>query len=454
MRLPAFLSALLIFSFSILLLSSCGNTHQETTGDDIVQSKAHEPEYFYGIPVDSMEVIEGTVARNQFLADILLPYQVNYQLIDKIGRDRSIFDVRRIRAGNPYYVIAEPSLVERDTAEGEIPGADTLLKARYFMYEIDKVNYVVYALGSDSVSAYLDKKPIRIVKREVAGVIESSLYQSLVDAGASPVLANNLGDIYAWSVDFYRINPGDRYKAIYSEKWVDDERIGIDSIFAACFNYRDVDFFAFHYNQDSLGSYYDEEGHSLQKAFLQAPLKYSRISSRYSKKRFHPVLKRYKSHLGTDYAAPTGTPIRSTGDGTVVAASYTKGNGNYVKVRHNSTYTTQYLHMSRFAKGIRSGVAVRQGQVIGYVGSTGLATGPHLCYRFWKNGVQVDPFNEKLPPAFPIEEGHKDTYNDLVAKWTNALQTIEYPETGVNDMASENEESAPAIQEASSLPSK
>ncbi|MFT7588154.1 MAG: murein DD-endopeptidase MepM/ murein hydrolase activator NlpD [Limisphaerales bacterium] len=445
---------MVVYIISVSLLASCGNTEDSAQAQINQEEIISESEYLYGICIDSMEVIEGEVERNQFLADILLPYQVKYQLIDKIGRDHTVFDVRRIRAGNPYRIIAEPQYFAHDPQDSLLHQGDTLLKAKYFVYEIDKVNYVVYDLGCDSLSVYKAQKPIRIVEKQVAGVIESSLYQSLVNSGASPVLANELGDIYAWSVDFYRINPGDRYKAIYSEKWVEDQRIGIDSIFAACFNYRDVDFFAFNYSQDSLGSYYDEEGNSLQKAFLQAPLKYSRISSRFSKKRLHPVLKRYKSHLGTDYAAPTGTAIRSTGDGVVVAASYTKGNGNYVKVKHNSTYTTQYLHMSKFGKGIHSGKAVKQGQVIGYVGSTGLATGPHLCYRFWKNGVQVDPFNEKLPPAFPVKEDHKPVYNVLVNKWTTALDGISYPELGVSDQgAIDPKTDGPAVQEASPLPS-
>jgi murein DD-endopeptidase MepM/ murein hydrolase activator NlpD len=242
------------------------------------------------------------------------------------------------------------------------------------------------------------------------------------------VLANRLADIYAWTIDFYRIQAGDRFRVLYTENMVDGESVGIDSIQAASFRFRGMEFLAFHYDQDSLGSYYDENGNSLQKAFLQAPLNYTRISSRFSRRRFHPVQKRYKAHLGTDYAAPTGTPIRTTGDGVVIAAGYTRGNGNYVKVRHNSIYTTQYLHMSRFASGIRSGAAVKQGQVIGYVGATGLATGPHLCYRFWKNGEQVDPFQEELPPAFPIQEDHQEAYQQLIEKRKKQLEAIPYPE--------------------------
>jgi murein DD-endopeptidase MepM/ murein hydrolase activator NlpD len=226
----------------------------------------------------------------------------------------------------------------------------------------------------------------------------------------NPVLALELADIYAWSIDFYQIQKGDQFKVYFSEKYVEDEYVGIDSIYAAIFTHRNVEFSAILFEQDGLTSYFDELGNSLQKAFLQTPVKFSRISSRYTKKRFHPVLKRNKAHLGTDYAAPTGTPIYTTGDGVITHASYTSGNGNYVKIRHNTVYTTQYLHMSKFAAGTKAGKAVKQGTVIGYVGSTGLATGPHVCYRFWKNGNQVDPYKEKIPPSFPVKEENKPVF--------------------------------------------
>ncbi len=399
----------------LLLASSCGQQAQrdaEAAQQTLTEAPAPEPELQYGLPVDSFRLLAGAVQRNEFLADILLPHGVDYAAIDRIARDRDIFDVRRMRAGQPYALML---------------GADS--SARHFVYEENKVDYVVWTFaGGDSVQVERGSKPVEIVQRQVAGVIEGSMYQTLIDAGAPALLANRLADIYAWSIDFYRIQAGDRFRVLYTEKLVDGESVGIDSIQAASFRFRGMEFLAFHYDQDSLGSYYDENGHSLQKAFLQAPLNYTRISSRFSRRRFHPVQKRYKAHLGTDYAAPTGTPIRSTGDGVVVAAGYTRGNGNYVKIRHNSVYTTQYLHMSRFASGMRSGKAVRQGEVIGYVGATGLATGPHLCYRFWKNGEQVDPFQEELPPAFPISEEHKAAYQQRIEQLKKRLEAIPYPE--------------------------
>ncbi len=398
-----------------LFLAACTQgTETAAAGQDglTAEAPAPEPELRYGLPVDSFRLLAGEVRRNEFLADILLPHGVDYAAIDRIARDRAVFDVRRMRAGQPYTVLLGPDST-----------------ARHFVYEENKVDYVVWTFaGGDSVMTARGSKPVERVRREAAGIIEGSLYQTLVDAEAPATLANRLADIYAWSIDFYRIQAGDRFKVIYTENLVDGESVGIDSVLAATFHFRGTEFLAFHYDQDSLGSYYDEEGNSLQKAFLQAPLNYTRISSRFSRRRFHPVQKRYKAHLGTDYAAPTGTPIRSTGDGVVIAAGYTSGNGNYVKIRHNSVYTTQYLHMSRFASGMRNGVAVKQGQVIGYVGSTGLASGPHLCYRFWKNGEQVDPFQENLPSAFPIEEPHRDAFRAVVARYRAQLDAIAWPE--------------------------
>ena len=401
--------------FGLFLMAACAGQSAEgdPTATQDAEAEPAEQVLVYDLPVDSFRLLAGEVGRNEFLADILLPFGVAYGAIDRIARDRDLFDVRRMRAGQPYTVLF---------------GSDST--ARHFIYEENKVDYVVWSFnGADSVVARRGSKPVERVRRTASGVINSSLYETLIKADASPALANRLADIYAWTIDFYHIQAGDRFKVVYTENMVDGESVGIDSILAAVFQFRGMEFWAYNYNQDGLGSFYDESGNSLQKAFLQAPLNYSRISSRFSRRRFHPVQKRYKAHLGTDYAAPTGTPIRTTGDGVVIAAGYTSGNGNYVKIRHNGTYTTQYLHMSRFAKDMKSGIAVKQGQVIGYVGSTGLATGPHLCYRFWKNGKQVDPFREELPPAFPIEAAHQEAYEKAMARYRLALDAVPYPVT-------------------------
>ncbi len=397
---------------SILLLSGCQLGNDEHAGVEDGQNQAEAScEIRYGLSIDSFVCIEGQVGSNQFLADILLPHQVAYSLIDRMARDVELFDFRRLRAGNPYTVLLGPDST-----------------AQYFVYEENKTDYLVWRFEGDSVNGYRGSKPVEIMQREIAAVINNSLYQSLMDAGASAELAVRLSDIYAWSVDFYKIQKGDRFKAVYEEKFVDGESVGIGVIQAAQFDYRGRTFHAYRFEQDGVASYFDEEGKSMKRAFLQAPLNYTRISSRYSLKRVHPVTKKVKAHLGTDYAAPTGTPIHTTGDGVVEAAGYTSGNGNYVKVKHNSTYTTQYLHMSKFAPGIRAGKAVKQGDVIGYVGSTGLATGPHLCYRFWKNGVQVDPFRENMPPSFPIKDALLPAFLEYAAAMGKLLNSVPFPE--------------------------
>ena len=227
---------------------------------------------------------------------------------------------------------------------------------------------------------------------------------------------------------------GAYFKVIFEEIFVDGQRIGIGNILAAEFVHRDQPFYSYRFVQDSVANFFDENGESLRKAFLKAPLNFSRISSRYTKKRFHPVQKRWKAHLGTDYAAPSGTPILATGDGTVTESAYGKANGNYVKIRHNSTYSTQYLHMSK--RKSKKGDFVRQGDVIGYVGATGLATGPHVCYRFWKNGEQVDPYSQDLPASEPINPKYRDEYNAVKDSLMPLLQNIviQNDEVGVAEL--------------------
>ncbi len=362
----------------------------------------------YGIPEASFKIYDGVIKKNQFLADILLGYGVPYGSIAALADvAKDVHDVRKLREGESYAMFCA-----KDSAE----------TACYFVVETNPDTYVVYQLN-DSISAYIGKKPIVTKIREVGGVINSSLSQTIAENDLSPALANKLSDIYAWTVDFYRIQRGDYFKAIFEEIYVDGKSIGIGDVLAAEFVHRNEPFYSYRFVQDSVANFFDEKGESLRKAFLKAPLKFSRISSKYTMKRYHPVQKRWKAHLGTDYAAPTGTPIMATGDGTVIASAYGKYNGNYVKVRHNSTYTTQYLHMSK--RAVSNGKFVRQGDVIGYVGSTGLATGPHVCYRFWKNGKQVDPYRQDLPPSEPIEAKYRDAFKAAKDSLMPQLQGIQ-----------------------------
>tara|TARA_Y100000782_G_scaffold115569_1_gene160339 strand:+ start:40657 stop:41943 length:1287 start_codon:yes stop_codon:yes gene_type:complete len=368
-----------------------------------------EPTIEFGIPVDSFRIVRGQVEQNQFLADILLGYNVPYPTINEMVEKASdVFDVRNIRYGKNYSVFCTN---------------DTTGVAECFIYQPNAVDYVVFDLR-DSVSVYKGKKEIRTEIRQASGKIESSLWDALNKNNISPSLALELASIYAWSIDFYRIQKGDFFKVIYEANYVEDQFVGIGEIKAAMFNHSEEPFYAFAFEQDSIVDYYDENAKSLRKAFLQAPLEYGRISSGYTMRRFHPVQKRYKAHLGTDYAAPTGTPIMVVGDGTVIEAKFSRYNGNYVKVRHNGTYTTQYLHMSKIAKGMKPGKVVRQGDIIGYVGSTGLATGPHVCFRFWKNGQQVDHRKEKLPPSKPVKEEYLKAYNAHMRKMRKEIDAI------------------------------
>jgi len=364
--------------------------------DSLDSVHTYQPKLLYGFAVDSFLIIENTIKRNQFLGEILSEYQVTDQQIHDLSlKSKGIYDVRKLEARKKYTLLCSK---------------DSLPRAEYFIYEPSPIEFVVYKL-KDSIEVSFNQKKIDTVKTVVAGIIESSLWVAMTDAGTDPLLIHSLSEVFAWQVDFYRIQKGDRFKVIYEQLFVDEEEAGIGKILGAYFNHHEEDYYAVYFNQGGGISYFDEKGQSLQKQFLRSPLRYKRISSRYTRRRYHPVLKRYKSHLGTDYAAPTGTPIRTVGDGIVEEARYSQYNGRYVKIRHNSVYSTQYLHMSRFGRGIKKGVKVKQGQVIGYVGSTGLANGPHLCFRFWKNGQQVDALKVKLPPSEPVAEDMKAAYD-------------------------------------------
>ena len=355
-----------------------------------------EPSYEYNILVDSFNVIKGSVKRGQTMGEILYLNHIDHFEINKIvEKSKGIFDVRRVNTGKKYAVIC---------------ATDSTKKAQYFIYEIDATNYVVFDLRGE-IDVYKGKKPVTVKLKTASGIIKSSLWLTMEEQKLSPKLTAELSTIYAWTIDFFKIQKNDGFRVYYEDKYIDGQYIGIGRLLAAEFTHKGQDFYSFYYREnENFGDYYDEQGKTLRKAFLMAPVDYKRISSRYSKRRKHPVTGRWKGHFGTDYAAEKGTPIWSTADGTIIAATYTKNNGNYVKVRHNGTYTTQYLHMSKIKPGIRKGVFVKQGDIIGYVGSTGLATGPHVCYRFWKNDKQVDPFKQKLPPGDPIKKENREAY--------------------------------------------
>jgi len=333
------------------------------------------------------------------------------ELVKIVDKVKQVLDVRKIVAGNLYHAFTNND------------STNTLV---YFVYEKSPRHFVVFDL-SDSINVFESEKEVIVKENQKTAVIDQSLYVSLMNSEASPELAIKLSQIFAWQIDFYHLQKGDNFKVIYDELYIDKKFFAIGKIKAAYFNHHGKDFYAIPFTQDSVFQYFDENGNSLRKAFLKAPLEFGRISSRYSNSRLHPVLKVRRPHHGVDYAAPVGTPIRTTGDGVVVEAGYNGGSGRFIKIRHNSVYTTMYLHLSRYAKEIKKGTKVQQGQVIGYVGSSGLSTGPHLDYRFYVNGSPVDPLKVEVPPSHPVKEELRAEYEsqrDSVIKMLDKVEII------------------------------
>lgn len=414
----AMFSIIAYFLLPIIQKDKPNNTiEEEVVLIDSTSINEPEPTMLYGLVVDSMVVIEDKIKLNQNISEILSAHNISHQDIFKLANiSKNVFDVRKIAANKKYTLICEP---------------DSLKTIKALVYEHNPIEYVVFKF-TDSVSVEKLERPVQVVEKGVSGIIESNLSLTMNSLGLSPQLTNDFVDVFGWQVDFFRLQKGDRFKVIFEDQMVDGQSIGIGDIKAIYFEHHSNPYYAYHFDQGKGIDYFDEQGNSLRKALLKYPLQFSRISSRYSGRRYHPVQKRYKAHRGTDFAAPKGTPIRSVGDGIVVEARFKKYNGNYVKIKHNSTYSTQYLHMSKIAKGIKPGVRVRQDQTIGFVGSTGLATGNHLCYRFWKNGVQIDALKVKLPPSEPIAsenvEEFEITKEELMAK----LAEIPWPESDEN----------------------
>ena len=364
----------------------------------------------YGIPTDSLEIVEGVVESGETLSTLLEAYNIPSTTVhDLAQKAKGVHNVRALRRGRGYTLLHT---------------SDAARTARYLIYEPNEIEYVIYDLR-DSLAVTRHERPIDVVERELVGEIHGSLYQSILNAGGSAQLVDKLADIYAWRLDLNHMQAGDTFKLIFEEKQVSGKTIESGKLKAAFIEHNGKPLYAIGFDQGKGISYFDQDGQSFKKAFLKEPVEYSRVSSRYTNRRFHPVQKRFKAHLGTDFAAPQGTPIRTVGDGVVLEAGRSLGNGNYVKIQHNKTYTTQYLHMSRFAKGIRRGSRVSMGQTIGYVGSTGLSTGPHLCYRFWKNGQQVDALKEKLPLAEPVAKAYQTAFQATKEQIVDRMEAME-----------------------------
>lgn len=363
----------------------------------------------YGIPLDGFQLERAEVKPGSTFSDLLAPVGIGATIVDSLVRMAApIFNVNMIRAGHPIAFIYSD---------------DTARTPAYFVYESDPVDHMVFDLRPP-YGVHMEKREVHPEERSISVTVTGALWNDLVDAGASPALAAKLSQVFAWTVDFYRIQKDDRFTMVYRQNTVDGKDYGDPELLGVRYEGDGDSAEAFLYDGDNeKGGYYDEAGKSLRKAFLQAPLKFSRISSGFSMHRYHPIQHRMKAHLGTDYAAPYGTPIMSTGDGVVEKAGRTAGNGNYVKIRHNSTYETQYLHMRKIL--VKVGQRVKQGQEIGEVGSTGLATGPHVCYRFWKNGQQVDPRKQVMPSAEPLAKADLPAFAQVRDELSARMDAVE-----------------------------
>jgi len=374
-----------------------------------------QPKIEFGFEIDNYKVSRDTIRPGDSFGEILINKKLSYPQIYKIVQTiKDSFDIRWLTAGKPYTILSTK---------------DSLEQPLYFIYQPNKLNYVVIDFANfDSIVAYNKKKPFKIVRKTTSGSINSSLSETMDQQGLPWELINQLSDIYAWTIDFSRLQQGDRFKIIYNERYIEDTLlVGIKSIDAAYFEHNNEEIYAFHFITDSLKvnpEFYDDNGNSLQRTFLKSPLRFSNISSRYNlKRRIAYYGNKVRPHKGTDFAAPVGTSIMATADGRVVKSSYTRGNGYYVKIQHNNKYSTQYLHMQKNGR-IKKGAYVKQGDVIGRVGMTGNTSGPHVCYRFWKNNRQVDPFKQKLPPGQPVSKNLKANFDDYILPLKTELNQI------------------------------
>lgn len=408
----------LLYTGTFILLAVCTSGCFSTSSSDQKEAKsvvtdtvhiAPDPVMYLGIPISNYHAVEGLIKSGEVISDILSHYNVSWEdILFLVDTSKSTFDLSRIRRGNSYTVYLEPH--------------DSIVDPAFFVYQVNAVDHIRVSL-KDSLTVAKVSLPVTVKRQQSSIKIQSSLYDAIAEKNLPTALAIKLADIYAWTVDFYRLNKKDEFYCVYETSYVENTPVETGEIIAAYYISGKDTLQAYRFYHDSLDSYqyFSEKGENLQRSMLKSPLEFGRLTSGYSLKRFHPVQKRYKAHLGTDYAAAHGTPILAVGNGTIIKAQRGRFNGNYVKIRHNETYTSQYLHMSRFAKKTRVGTKVQQGDVIGYVGSTGLATGPHVCFRLWKNGKQVNHLREKFSPAAPLPQTQLNAYSDSLMVWKTDL---------------------------------
>lgn len=408
---------LVLIFITALVLNACKKNTSQASADALEEKIVQPiPKIKYGYDYNLYEAKEFKIKRGDTFGAILEQNGIDYPEVYTILQviKKSEVNIRKLKIGKPYTLLFTK---------------DSVPKAHAFIYLPGVESYHVIQL-KDSLYAKKVKKPVRVVELQATGVIASSLYDTMNASGYNSNLTYYLADVYAWTIDFNRLAKGDRFKVIYTERFVDDSiSIGVEKIKAAYFEHRNKPLYAFEFKTDSIKGivdYFDDNAKNLRRAFLKAPVSFSRISSRYNLKRRIAYYGRVKPHKGTDYAAAVGTPIMATANGTVTKANYSRGNGNYVKIKHNSTYATQYLHMKR--RKVRVGQYVKQGDVIGWVGMTGNTSGPHVCYRFWKNGRQVDPFKQKLPEAKPISKKLKDQFLTYIEPVKTQLNCLSFEE--------------------------
>jgi len=394
---------------TVAALASCGGGQQATTDFDDYSDVVDSGAYFCDICIDSLDVNYYTVRSGDNLSYIFAELGIASVGDSIIRAIDGLLDPRRLLAGNTYCTL---------TTRGEEP------EIQYLIFARSMTDHVVIDLANPPIGAYLYRKDVTLRQRYLDGSVQSSLWNVIRDSGADPLLAVHIADVFAWQVDFFSVQPADSFQVIYTEAYIDDTvRVNVASIDGAVFIHGGREFLAVPFVQDSVREFFDADGQSLRRAFLKAPLDFFRITSRFTNARFHPVLKIYRAHHGVDYAAPVGTPVKSIGSGRVIARGYEAGGGgNYVKIRHNSVYTTSYMHLRGFASGVTAGASVQQGQVIGYVGSTGLSTGPHLDFRVYKNGQPINPLTMESPPSHPVHPELRDSFETVRNRLVDELR--------------------------------
>jgi murein DD-endopeptidase MepM/ murein hydrolase activator NlpD len=416
----------------LLLVLTIFNSCKDDTPENIEEIKVVlEPEvvYKFGYKLNDYKVINDTIEKGESFGVILDRHHVDYPIINKIAsKIKDTFDVRRVRAGKPYTILAS-----KDSTE----------KAQVFIYKNNKTVATIVEFNDSIIHSYKYRKEIKTIEKEVHGKIYSSFSQSMDSLHLNPNLTNRVADIYAWTLDFFKLQKGDTFKLIYEEKVIDDNTfVGYGKVKAALFNHKGEDIYAYRFVPDAkkgIIEYYDDEGNMLRSQFLKSPIKFQyRISSPYNlKRRIKHYGYKVKPHRGTDFAAKEGTPIIATASGTISESAYRKrGNGHYVKIKHNNTYSTQYLHMSK--RKVKKGQYVKQGDVIGWVGHTGSTEGRHVCYRFWKHGREVDPFKQKLPTAEPLKKSLKPAFLTHISPLKEQLKSIDDLNSKIIELDSNN----------------